>query len=146
QNEAVEAKEIFRRAHLDGLVTEILQRPRVRAEAALQGENSNPVHHQPRWAKCSSGASWASSMPRIAAPSPALISASLRGSCQWVDASTIAFARRGGSSLRKIPLPTKTASAPSAMHRAASAGVAMPPAAKLGTGSLPASATERTKS
>jgi hypothetical protein len=37
----------------------------------------------------------------------------------------------------KMPLPTKTASAPSCMTREASAGVAIPPAEKLGTGSLP---------
>ena len=36
-----------------------------------------------------------------------------------------------------MPLPTKTPSTPSCMHRAASAGVATPPAAKLTTGSLP---------
>jgi hypothetical protein len=33
----------------------------------------------------------------------------------------------------KIPEPTKTASAPSDMQSAASAGVAMPPAAKFGS-------------
>ena len=36
-----------------------------------------------------------------------------------------------------IPEPTKSDSAPSCIIRDASAGVAMPPAAKLGTGSLP---------
>ena len=41
----------------------------------------------------------------------------------------------------KMPLPTKTASAPSCMTRLASAGVAMPPAEKFGTGSFPAFAT-----
>src|SRR5436305_703252 len=34
----------------------------------------------------------------------------------------------------KMPLPTKTASAPSCMTKLASAGVAIPPAEKFGTG------------
>ena len=41
----------------------------------------------------------------------------------------------------KMPLPTNTASAPSCMTRSASAGVAMPPAEKFGTGSFPSFAT-----
>jgi hypothetical protein len=43
-------------------------------------------------------------------------------------------------------LPTKTDSAPSIMQSAASAGVAMPPAAKFGTGRRPFPATQRTSS
>ena len=39
-----------------------------------------------------------------------------------------------------MPEPTKLASAPSCIINAASAGVAIPPAAKLGTGSFPSSA------
>jgi len=49
-------------------------------------------------------------------------------------------------SFMKIPEPTKMASAPSCIIRAASAGVAMPPAEKLGTGSLPVWATMRINS
>src|SRR5437867_2053975 len=45
-----------------------------------------------------------------------------------------------------MPEPTKTASAPSCIISAASAGVAIPPAEKFGTGSLPACATQRTRS
>ena len=45
-----------------------------------------------------------------------------------------------GSSLLKMPEPTNTASAPSCMTSAASAGVAMPPAQNSGTGSSPVSA------
>lgn len=41
---------------------------------------------------------------------------------------------------------TKTPSQPSCMHSAASAGVAIPPAAKLTTGNLPVFATSRTSS
>src|SRR5437667_655281 len=45
-----------------------------------------------------------------------------------------------------MPEPTNTASAPSCILRAASAGVAMPPAEKFGTGSRPFAATHRTSS
>ncbi len=51
-----------------------------------------------------------------------------------------------GSSDLKMPEPTKTASAPRIRQRAASAGVAMPPAAKFGTGSRPFAATQTTSS
>lgn len=40
-----------------------------------------------------------------------------------------------------IPEPTNTPSIPNCIMRAASAGVAIPPAAKLTTGSLPVAAT-----
>ena len=63
-----------------------------------------------------------------------------------VVASTIAFAREEGSADLKIPEPTKTPSAPSCMHSAASAGVAIPPAVKVTTGSRPCSATHLTSS
>ena len=45
-----------------------------------------------------------------------------------------------------MPEPTKTPSAPSCIISAASAGVAMPPAAKLTTGSRPSAATSFTSS
>ena len=56
--------------------------------------------------------------------------------------------RRGvaGSSDLKMPEPTNTPSAPSCIISDASAGVAMPPAQNSTTGSLPASATPRTRS
>ena len=57
-----------------------------------------------------------------------------------VVASTMARARGAGSSLLKMPEPTNTASAPSCIASAASAGVAMPPAQNSGTGSQPVSA------
>ena len=50
-----------------------------------------------------------------------------------------------GSSLLKMPEPTNTASAPSCITSAASAGVAMPPAQNSGTGSVPVSATSCTR-
>ena len=67
-------------------------------------------------------------------------------SVKCVVASTIALARRAGSSDLKIPDPTKFPSAPSCMVNAASAGVAMPPAQNMTTGSAPAFATSRTSS
>src|SRR3972149_2685102 len=51
----------------------------------------------------------------------------------------MACARGAGSSDLKTPEPTNTPSAPSCIMRAASAGVATPPAAKLTTGSRPSS-------
>jgi len=58
----------------------------------------------------------------------------------------MAFALRSGLLDLKIPEPTKTDSAPSCIINAASAGVATPPAEKLGTGSLPVFATSHTSS
>ena len=45
-----------------------------------------------------------------------------------------------------MPEPTKTPSAPSCMQSAASAGVAIPPAVNVTTGSFPFSATQVTSS
>ena len=90
-----------------------------------------------------------------------LTSATILGSLKWVVAVTMALARLTASarslgsfstssgvarSFMKIPDPTKMASAPSCIISAASAGVAMPPAEKLGTGSLPVCATMRMSS
>ncbi len=49
----------------------------------------------------------------------------------------MAFARSCASSALKIPEPTKIPSHPSDIKYAASAGVAIPPAAKFTTGNLP---------
>ena len=56
----------------------------------------------------------------------------------------MALARTAGSDDLKMPEPTNTASAPSCIISAASAGVAMPPAEKFGTGRCPLLATQRT--
>ena len=56
------------------------------------------------------------------------------------------FASVFEESRMKMPLPTNTASAPSAMQSAASAGVAIPPAANCGTGNFPRRATSTTSS
>ena len=63
------------------------------------------------------------------------------GSSWKVVALTIAAARFAGSPDLKMPEPTKTPSQPSCIISAASAGVAIPPAAKLTTGNLPISLT-----
>ena len=68
----------------------------------------------------------------MGAPRPRLTLARMSASRKLVVASTMALARRAGSSLLKMPEPTNTASAPSCMTRAASAGVAMPPAQNIG--------------
>ena len=73
----------------------------------------------------------------IAGPSPREAAATRSGSCQCVVASTIARARAGGSSDLKMPEPTNTPSAPSAIISAASAGVAIPPAQNSTTGRRP---------
>ena len=85
-------------------------------------------------------------MPTIACPNPVLHSANIFASLKWATAWTMAFALATGSPDLKIPEPTKTPSMPSCIIRAASAGVAMPPAAKLTTGNLPVLATSRTSS
>ena len=86
------------------------------------------------------------SRPGMASPSP-------RGDLG--DDGRVLIVRRGfddglgplaGSALLKMPEPTNTPSAPSCIMRAASAGVAMPPAEKLTTGSLPFLATQATSS
>ena len=73
----------------------------------------------------------------MASPRSSLTFASTSGSLKCVVACTMALARSAGSADLKMPEPTNTASAPSCIMSAASAGVAMPPAEKFGTGSLP---------
>ena len=82
----------------------------------------------------------------IGDPRPREASVTRCASCQWVVAATIARARVAGSSDLKIPEPTNTPSAPSAIISAASAGVAMPPAQNRTTGRRPSRATRRTMS
>src|ERR1700755_1634892 len=73
-------------------------------------------------------------------------SASARSSglprCAFAPASTSSGVAR---SFMKIPEPTKTDWAPSCIMSAASAGVAMPPAEKFGTGRCPPLPTPRTR-
>ena len=78
-------------------------------------------------------------IPTIASPRSSESSAMSFASVKFVTAFTIAAALLAGSPDLKIPQPTNTPSAPSCIIRAASAGVATPPAAKFTTGSLPLS-------
>src|SRR4051794_26253765 len=142
-DQAIEVLEIGRRAHLPGLGPERAQELRMGVEVALESKDSD---YQPRPASSSPGSSLRDSSDCIAGPSPSDALATRAGSSKCVVASTIARARRSGSSLLKIPEPTKTDSAPSCITSDASAGVAIPPAQNSGTGSLPASATPRTRS
>ena len=86
---------------------------------------------------------WISSslMPTMASPRFSDRRASRSASCQLAVACTMAAARLAGSPDLKMPEPTNTPSAPSSIMRAASAGVATPPAAKLTTGRRPLSCT-----
>ena len=93
--------------------------------------------YQPRVDSRSFSSSWRTSRPFMASPSSCEASSTALGSSKCVAALTMARARCAGSLDLKMPEPTKTASAPSWRTRAASAGVAMPPAEKFGTGSLP---------
>src|SRR5690349_14845026 len=103
-------------------------------------------HHHPLWAsRCGCGIS-STLIPTMASPRPRETLAMTSGSSWKVVALTIASARWAGLPDLKMPEPTKTPSAPSCIIIAASAGVAMPPAVKSTTGSLPASATSRTSS
>ena len=99
-----------------------------------RGPPAVPRCCRPPWA-ASSAISW----PRIASPSSVEAVATRSGSLKCVVASTMARARRSGSSDLKMPEPTKLPSAPSCIISAASAGVAIPPAQKSGTGSQPRS-------
>src|SRR5207302_1441796 len=74
------------------------------------------------------------------------LTARMSGRSKYVVAATIALARADGFSDLKIPDPTKTPSQPSCIIRAASAGVASPPAAKLTTGRRPSRAQSSSRS
>src|SRR6267378_4271844 len=142
QNQAIAIREIFGGAHLRRFDAHSREHRRVGREVSLHRENSN-LHrlnslgwiaaHHPRVDSRSFSSSWRTSRPRMASPSSS-----------W--ASTTAFARASGSLDLKIPEPTNTASAPRRRTSAASAGVAIPPAEKFGTGSLPVFAIWRIRS
>src|SRR3954454_4029497 len=161
-HEPVEALEVAGHAYLADLGAEPAQHAGVRLEVALEGEDADqrscarlhPVvavagadrrgAHQPRFAR-----SWRSSSLRVSSdviawPRPSDARATRSASWKCVVASTMAAARRAGSSDLKMPEPTNTPSAPSCITSDASAGVAIPPAQNTTTGSFPASATPRT--
>src|SRR5437867_1944792 len=147
-DEPLDVVELGRLSHLDRLDAAFLQRFGVEREVALEGEDPDPHRraYQPRVCSSSFSGSLEVSSPTIASPRSSLTRASTSGSLKCVVACTMARARFAGSLDLKMPEPTKTASAPSCIMRAASAGVAIPPAEKFGTGSLPALATQRTRS
>src|SRR6188508_1490469 len=165
-HEPVESVELLGETYLDDVRAGPTEHPRVLAKGPLQGQDTDPRaarhgvkcrsgptpgsaqrgSYQPRTSSRSASASELAEMPTIGSPSPADTSARIFGSLKCVVASTIALARRSGSPDLKIPEPTKTPSAPSCMHCAASAGVAIPPAVKVTTGSRPFSATQRISS
>src|SRR6267378_503198 len=102
--------------------------------------------YQPRVESKSFSSNCRTSIPGIASPSSSHASRIAFGSSKCVVAFTMAFARASGSLLLKMPEPTNTASAPSFRTRAASAGVAIPPAEKFGTGNFPVFAISRIRS
>src|SRR5439155_7960483 len=137
-------------AHHDHPDAHARERPGVEREIPLEGEDAD-LHrlasgYQPRVCNKSFSASLDVSRPTMASPRSSLTRTRTSASLKCVVACTIAFARLAGSADLKMPDPTKTASAPSCIISAASAGVAMPPAEKFGTGSFPARATHRTSS
>src|SRR5712692_6776189 len=110
--------------------------------------------YQPRvCSKCASS-SVDTASPFMAPARSSLTSSNTLGSLKCVAACTIAFARFSASAgsansvefFMKMPEPTNTASAPSCITSDASAGVAIPPAEKFGTGNLPSRATIFTSS
>src|SRR4051794_14198249 len=152
QDQSIETLEIGRQPNLDGLHADRAERRNVLRKVTLDCEDADPRGrpprralarraHQPRTASRSPSGICSIAIPRIGAPRPFETSARILGSSKWVVAWTIALAMRAGSSLLKIPEPTNTPSAPSCITSAASAGVEMPPATKLTTGSLPSAAT-----
>ena len=91
-DEPVEPVEVGRHAHLAHVGAERAQHPRVRREAALQGEHADRAtpRYQPRWASSCSSPSERDSSESIAAPSPSEARATRSG-------------RRSASSPRRSP-------------------------------------------
>src|SRR5262249_43269904 len=151
-DEAVQPLELSGLRALPHRHVEPLQGGGVRGEVPLEGEDpdrraaARHLSHHPRVCSRSASASLDISSPGIASPSSSDTLARMSGSRKWVVAWTMARARVGGSADLKTPEPTKIASAPSCIMSAASAGVATPPAAKLGTGRRFSRATHRTSS
>ena len=147
-HEPVEPVEVGGHAHLAHLGAEAAQHARVRLEVALEREHADERRaHQPRLARSCCSSSLRDSSETIAWPRPSLARArrARRRGSAWSPRRS-PRPRVAGSSDLKMPEPTNTPSAPSCIISDASAGVAMPPAQNSTTGSLPASATPRTRS
>src|SRR5690606_2332377 len=144
QDEGIDAFEVLRSTDLHGVDAAGREGPDVTRERALERQDADRGdRYQPRSSnRVPSVAAPVGSMPMpvIGVPTPRDPFARMSASRKWVVASTMALARGAGSSDLKMPEPTNTASAPSCMARAASAGVARPPAQKSGTGRVPVSA------
>ena len=107
KHDGVEPLELGGAPHLDGLGARGRQRPLVLGEGALHREHPHPrpaqaarrhAHH-PLPCSRSPCASAEISMPAMASFRPDETRARTSGSSKWVTASTMARARRGGSSL-----------------------------------------------
>ncbi len=132
------AVERGRAAHLDGLAPRPARAPRAcaakspcSARTPIRAPSPAPRLQQLGLGRASRSRSRPSPRPGRATPRAR---PSDRGSASSRGRSPAP--RRAGSDDLKIPEPTNTASAPSCIISAASAGVAMPPAAKFGTGQL----------
>src|SRR2546425_2240703 len=125
------------------------QRRQVFAKIALQRQDADATArcaHQPLPASSSSWGIAPISNPRMALPRLLEASARMSGRSKYVVAATMALARADGFSALKMPEPTKIPSQPSCIMSAASAGVAIPPAAKLTTGRRPSRAVSSRRS
>src|SRR5580765_4134432 len=155
QHQRAALPQVDQRANFQRFCAEGLQHRGVRSEVPLNRQNSNfwflrhqlcSSIYQPRVESMSFSSIWRTSRPGIASPSSSLASSTAFASSKWVVALTTALARASGSLDLKIPEPTNTASAPRLRTSAASAGVAIPPAEKFGTGNFPVFATWRISS
>src|SRR5438876_2136888 len=125
------------------------ERRQVLAKVALQCQDADATAsraHQPLPASSSSWGIAPISKPRMALPRLLEASARMSGRSKYVVAATMALARADGFSALKMPEPTKIPSQPSCIIRAASAGVAIPPAAKFTTGRRPRRAVSSSRS
>src|SRR5574340_556491 len=145
-DQAREPLELARKTYRYGRGAKRFEVQHVLAKRALQGEDADPHAYQPRSCMRSESGMSEMLMPTMASPRFRETLAIMSGSLKCVVASTMAFARFDGSPLLKMPLPTNTPSQPSCIMSAASAGVAMPPAEKLTTGSVLLSCTHFTRS
>src|SRR6202163_3133421 len=149
QDQGVDRLQVTREANRNALDFAGAQGRQVFTEIALQRKDADATTgnaHQPLPASSSSWGIAPISSPRMALPRLLEASARMSGRSKYVVAATMAFARAEGFSALKMPEPTKIPSHPSCIMRAASAGVAMPPAAKLTTGSRPRRAVSSSRS
>jgi hypothetical protein len=136
QHEPVQALELVASPHGTTSAPSRLQRRDVLTHVALEGEHANARALPTAFGETDLERA-RSPAPRIAAPRPVETLATTPASREVRGRLDDGRAMRTGSSLLKMPDPTKTASAPSCRTSEASAGVEMPPAQNSGTGQLP---------